>query len=62
MHSDVLFLQFCFYLLSSGSICQGVHGIQIMRGLVLRFEGVKEFDSPLLLASVLEVDPLRMAC
>ena len=33
-----------------------------MRGLVLRFEGIKELDSPLLLASVLEVDPLRVAC
>ena len=62
IYPGMLFFWFCLDLSGPGPVCQGVHGVWIMGRLVLRFEGIEEFHSSLLLAAVFEVDPLCMAC
>ena len=61
VHPDMLFLWLSFCLSSLSPVCRGIHGIQIARWLILRFEGVEELDSLLLFTSVFEMDPLCVA-
>ena len=62
IHPDMLFLLLCLYLSCPGPVHRGVHGVRVMRGLILWFERVEEFDPSLLLALMLEVDPFCLAC
>ena len=62
VHPDVFFLWFCLRLPCPGPICRGIHCVWVTGRLVLWFEGVEKFHSPLLFALVFEVDPFRVAC
>ena len=62
IYPDVLFLLLCIHLSRPGPVRRGIHGVRVTGRLVLRFEGVEEFYSSLLFASVFEVDPFCMAC
>ena len=62
IHLGVLPLQLCFYLSGPGPVRRGVHGVWVTGRLVLRFEGVEELHSLLLLATMFKVDPLCVAC
>ena len=57
----MLFLLFRLYLSRPGPVRRVVHGVWVMGGLVLQFEGVEEFHSSLLLALMFKVDPFHVA-